>query len=151
VVAGVLVGTTEVIAALSLATLIFSGSLASFLPYGVAMALISATILLAGISLVSRIPAVVASVQDSPAVVLAVMAAGIATALSASAPETVLATVLVALAIATTLTGGACLVLGHFKLGRLVRFVPYPVIGGFLAGTGWLLVTGSFGVMSIMP
>ncbi len=30
--------------------------------------------------------------------------------------------------------------LGFFRLGRLVRYVPYPVIGGFLAGTGWLLV-----------
>lgn len=65
VVAGVLVGTTEVIAALSLGTLIFSGPLASFLPYGVGAALVSATILLAGVSLVSRIPAVVASVQDN--------------------------------------------------------------------------------------
>ncbi len=148
VVAGILVGTTEVIIALSLGTLIFSGPLAPYLPYGVGMALISATILMAGIALVSRIPAVVASVQDSPAVVLAVMAAGLAAALSASAPETVLATVLVALAVATTLTGCTCLALGYFKLGKLVRFVPYPVIGGFLAGTGWLLVTGSFGVMS---
>ena len=29
-----------------------------------------------------------------------------------------------------------------FRLGSLVRYVPYPVIGGFLAGTGWLLVSG---------
>jgi SulP family sulfate permease len=27
-------------------------------------------------------------------------------------------------------------------LGGLVRFLPYPVMGGFLAGTGWLLITG---------
>lgn len=148
VVAGILVGTTEVIAALSLGTLIFSGPLAAFLPYGVGIALVSAMILLAGISLASRIPAVIASVQDSPAVVLAAMAAGIATALSAGQPETLLATVLVALAIATTVSGFTCLALGHFKLGRLVRFMPYPVIGGFLAGTGWLLVAGSFGAMS---
>ena len=32
--------------------------------------------------------------------------------------------------------------LGFLRLGSLVRYVPYPVIGGFLAGTGWLLVSG---------
>jgi hypothetical protein len=30
----------------------------------------------------------------------------------------------------------------------VVRFVPYPVVGGFLAGTGWLLAKGGFGVAS---
>ncbi|MGH2578516.1 MAG: SulP family inorganic anion transporter, partial [Actinomycetota bacterium] len=29
-----------------------------------------------------------------------------------------------------------------FRAGNLVRFVPYPVVGGFLAGTGWLLFKG---------
>ncbi len=38
--------------------------------------------------------------------------------------------------------------MGIFRLGGLIRFIPYPVIGGFLAGTGWLLVRGSFGVMA---
>ena len=37
--------------------------------------------------------------------------------------------------------------LGLFKLGNLIRFIPYPVIGGFLAGAGWLLVRGAFSVM----
>ena len=27
------------------------------------------------------------------------------------------------------------------------RYIPYPVVGGFLAGTGWLLAKGGFGVM----
>ena len=37
------------------------------------------------------------------------------------------------------------LLLGVFRLGNLVRFVPFPVVGGFLAGTGWLLVKGGLG------
>jgi SulP family sulfate permease len=38
--------------------------------------------------------------------------------------------------------------LGYFKLGRIVRFLPYPIIGGFLAGSGWLLVQGGIGIMA---
>ena len=48
----------------------------------------------------------------------------------------------------TLLTGITFLVLGTFRLGNLVRFVPYPVVGGFLAGTGWLLLKGGIGVAS---
>ncbi len=40
------------------------------------------------------------------------------------------------------------LLLGVFRLTALVRFLPYPVIGGFLAGTGWLLFTGGIHMMS---
>ena len=50
--------------------------------------------------------------------------------------------------VASVLTGVVCLLLGAFRLGNIVRFVPYPVIGGFLAGTGWLLVKGGIGVAS---
>jgi SulP family sulfate permease len=33
--------------------------------------------------------------------------------------------------------------LGRFRLANLTRYIPYPVVGGFLAGSGWLLVIGS--------
>ena len=36
-------------------------------------------------------------------------------------------------------------------MAGLIRFIPYPVVGGFLAGTGWLLVQGAFGVVAHLP
>ena len=51
-----------------------------------------------------------------------------------------------AAALATLATGFTLLILGWFKLGRLIRFVPFPVIGGFLAGTGWLILQGGLSV-----
>ncbi|MEC4868334.1 MAG: SulP family inorganic anion transporter, partial [Jaaginema sp. PMC 1078.18] len=36
--------------------------------------------------------------------------------------------------------------LGRFKGGDAIRFIPYPVVGGFMAGTGWLLMDGFFQV-----
>ena len=62
--------------------------------------------------------------------------------------EDKLATVITAIIVTTLLTGIFFLTLGLFKLGGLVRFIPYPVVGGFLAGTGWLLLQGSFNVMT---
>jgi SulP family sulfate permease len=38
--------------------------------------------------------------------------------------------------------------LGQFKLGNLIRFIPYPVIGGVLAGSGLLLTFGGISVMT---
>jgi SulP family sulfate permease len=34
------------------------------------------------------------------------------------------------------------------RRGNLIRFVPYPVVGGFLAGAGWLLLKGGIYVAS---
>lgn len=148
---GVLMGVTEAIFALSVASLIFSGDLAPYLPYGIGMALVTSTIMLAAISLGSSAPGVTGILQDSPSVVLAVMATALVGALPAGQLADKLVTVLVAIALTALLTGAFFLALGSFRLGGLVRFLPYPVVGGFLAGTGWLLVQGSFGVMADAP
>jgi SulP family sulfate permease len=145
---GLLMGVTEVMFALSLGSLIFSGDLAPYLPYGIGMVLVTAAVMMIGTSLTSRVPGVIGSIQDTSSIILAIMAAGLATSLSAAGGAEKLTTVLVAIAATALLTGVFFLALGFFKLGGLVRFVPYPVVGGFLAGTGWLLVQGSFGVMA---
>jgi SulP family sulfate permease len=148
---GVLMGVTEVIFALSVGSLIFSGDLAPYLPYGIGLALVTSTIMLVGISLGSSVPGVTGILQDSPSVILAVIAAALVATLPGASAEHRLATVLVAIALTALLTGVFFLLLGSFRLGEFVRFLPYPVVGGFLAGTGWLLVQGSFGVMAGSP
>jgi SulP family sulfate permease len=148
---GVMVGITEVILAASLGSLIFSGPLASYIHYGMGAALLTAAVMMVATALLSSIPAVMGSIQDSPSVILSVIAAGTATALSTGSSREQLASVLAVIAFTTLLTGFFFLTLGWFSSGRLVRYVPYPVVGGFLAGTGWLLARGSFGVMTAFP
>jgi len=145
---GLLMGFSGVIFTLSLGSLVFSGDLTAFLPYGIGMALASTAIMMVAVALLSSVPGVIGATQDSSSVILAVIAAGLAANLSTVHVEERLATVLVAIATTTLLTGIFLLALGLFKLGGLVRYIPYPVVGGFLAGTGWLLAKGSFGVMS---
>ncbi|NJR62018.1 MAG: SLC26A/SulP transporter family protein [Cyanobacteria bacterium CRU_2_1] len=51
----------------------------------------------------------------------------------------------------TLLTGLFLFTMGQLCLGRWARFIPYTVIGGFMAGTGWLIVRSSFKVMVAIP
>jgi sulfate permease, SulP family len=57
-------------------------------------------------------------------------------------PPDIFLTVVTAGFFVTVLCGIVFLVTGRFRLGGLIRFMPYPVVGGFLAGTGWLLFKG---------
>lgn len=145
---GVVMGITEVIYALSVGSLLFSGDLTPYLFRGIGIALTTATIMLIGISLGSAIRGVTGSLQDSPAVLLAIIVSSLVATLPFSDTEARLTTIFVTIAVVTITTGILFLALGVLKLGSLIRFLPYPVLGGFLAGTGWLLVKGSIGVMT---
>jgi sulfate permease, SulP family len=147
--AGLIVGFTQVILAVSLPSLIFSGLLAAELPRGIAIGLVTAAVAILFSTFFSSSPRVTSAPQDNPAVLLAVAAAAITGVISTSAD--LAATVIALIFVTTMLTGVFLVILGTFDLGRLVRYIPYPVIGGFLAGTGWLLAVGGVGTMVDFP
>jgi SulP family sulfate permease len=80
----------------------------------------------------------VGSLQAIGAVVMAVVSASAVVHTGGSAAD-LFSTVVAAIMVATVLTGLVALWLGARRRGDLIRFVPYPVVGGFIAGTGWLL------------
>lgn len=47
------------------------------------------------------------------------------------------------------ITGGFMLLLGHLKLSRIVRYLPIPVLAGFLAGIGWLFIKGGLALTGL--
>ncbi len=146
--AGLLLYVLEAILAVSFGALVFGGPLAGFLPLAIALVLIGDAILVLTVSLMSSYPGSIAVEQDTPAVILVVAVAGLVAGLQALVrPDELFATVLVLVLGTTLLAGLAFMLVGLFRLGGLVRFLPYPVMGGFLAGTGWLLATGGVGVM----
>lgn len=145
---GVLLYILEVIIILSFGALIFSGPLASIAPYGLGLLLVGDAVLCLFVARFSSFPGSIAIAQDAPSAIVAATAAALGAALSPGASsEQLFAAVAVMIAGATLATGVFFLLLGYFRLGGLVRFLPYPVVGGFLAGTGWLLFTGALGVM----
>lgn len=132
---------------ISLAALIFSGPLTPFVANGIGMVLVSTVALNIAMALLSPRPPMITMTQDAPVVIVALLAAQIAAATPTVDRSTYL-TVVAAIALTTLATGAIFVLLGTFRLGSLVRYMPYPVVGGFLAGTGWLLTLGGISIMT---
>jgi len=149
VAAGLVAGTIDIHITISLAVLIFSGELSIFVSAGIGLALVGAVVLGVVITLSSSYPGTISSPQDNPAPILALAAAGIVASMASyGTPQEIYFTVVAAIVITSLLTGAFLLVLGVSRLGDLVRYFPYPVVGGFLAGTGWLLVRSAMEVIT---
>jgi len=147
-ISGLVVSIIAVIVSTAFATLIFSGELSPYLHAGIALILFASIVAGGFAALTSSMPGVISGVQDSAAAMLAIMAATIIqTVPSGATSEEVFFTVVGAIALSTILTGVFFFVFGQFKLGNLIRFIPYPIIAGFLAGTGLLLVLGALSVL----
>ncbi|MCB9451395.1 MAG: SLC26A/SulP transporter family protein [Anaerolineaceae bacterium] len=142
---GIVIGFVETVFAVSLASLIFSGGLAAELPRGIGIMLVTIIVHSMLMAFLTSSSGILSSIQDSPAVVAAAAAAGIT---GAGLGTHSLPTVLIFIASASVLAGFVLILLARFRLGALVRYLPYPVIGGFLAGTGALMLLGGIGVMT---
>jgi len=58
------------------------------------------------------------------------------------------ATIIAAIMVTTLIVGLFLVLLARLKLGNLVRYIPYPVTGGFFAGIGYIFVEGGLTVAS---
>jgi SulP family sulfate permease len=151
-VAGLVSGFLAIVLSIGFANLLLAGEMRVHTPVVVGMALFSTMVLNAVGALVSPIRGGISTFQEVPIVVMSSMAAAIVTNMAAMVPtETILATIVVACMVSTALAGLALFALGLFGLGGLIRFVPYPVVGGFLAGTGWLIFQGGLTVIVGAP
>jgi Sulfate permease family len=131
--AGAICSVLTVAYSLSYATLIFSGPLSEWLGYGIAVSLLSPSIGALVIGLRSSLPLAIAGPDASTSAVLAALVAKLVHDLvAAGATEHLLQHAIIGMALATALTGTVLLLLGVTHAGRAIRFVPYPVIGGFL-------------------
>jgi sulfate permease, SulP family len=149
--AGALVGIVELVFVISLAALLFRDQDAEYVASGIGLMLLGTIPALLLIALLGSYKGYISAPQDAPAVVMALVTASITPHLAAAGARERFVTVAAAIALTTLLTGALFLVMGHFRLGSLVRFMPYPVIGGFLAGTGWLLLVGGIEFMADLP
>ena len=146
---GFVVGLLIIVVELSLATLIFSGPLAGFAPAAAGLTLFGCFVMSLIVALGSTFPTSISLPEDAPAAILASVASGVASALVLEPdPRAAFATVGAAMVLSTLISGVVFLLMGRFGLGKLMRYMPYPVVGGFLAGIGWLLVQGSFAIMT---
>ncbi len=145
---GVLIGILVVFFRISLAALIFSGELSVFLVAGIGIMLLGSLIsgLLATFS--SEFSVTINGPQDIPAVLIGVMAVTILSSSAQTITNDLFSTIVILMMVSSLLAGATMWLFGHYNLGRFVRYIPYPVIGGFIAGTGWLLVSGGINVVT---
>jgi SulP family sulfate permease len=130
----------------ALISLIFQGSLEDALPVGIGLGLAGSAVIGLVIALGSSFSGTYAGVQDASAAIIGLSAASIAGQLTGTdAIDTVLAMI----AVTSLAIGLAFLVMGYFGLGEIARYMPFPVIGGLLAGTGYLIIVGGLGILGI--
>jgi SulP family sulfate permease len=144
--AGLIVGLVTLTFSVSCAALVFSGPLAPSLPVAIASAVISASVTALVVAWRSSLRHAIAGPDSHGSALLAVMAAGIVGAVAD--PERAAPTVMAAVVLSSLFTGLFLYTLGRLRVGHAVRFIPFPVVGGFLAGAGWLIAVGSFKVMT---
>jgi SulP family sulfate permease len=151
--AGMLTALVALSYAAGYGAMIFSASLSPWLPSGMPTALLSCVVVLFVVSLTSSVPFVIAGPDSNASALLATLAASLALSVRAAGggDEAALATVLVLIAASTLMTGVVLFALAFWKRGNAIQYIPFPVIGGFLAGTGLLLLEGALRVLTNAP
>ncbi|WP_378943126.1 SulP family inorganic anion transporter [Mesorhizobium sp. ANAO-SY3R2] len=145
---GLIAGIDGLGTSVAFAALIFSGTLSEGFGAGVSVMLLSSVILAVYVSLRSRYATSVAQVQETTIAILATAVTAATGAMAAASTGEKVATAFAILATSTLATGFFFYLSGRFGLGALVRFLPYPVVAGFLAGSGWLLLEGALMMVS---
>jgi SulP family sulfate permease len=147
--AGLIASTISVAYGLSFAALIFAPPLTPWIAYGIAATFLTTAISAAIVAARSSLPFALAGPDGSTVAVTATLVSALLERLNAAAaPDDLLAPVMIVMALSAALTGILLFGLGLARAGGAIRFVPYPVIGGFLGATGWLMVSGAARVIT---
>ncbi len=147
--AGSICGLLSVLFGISYAALIFAGPLTPGLSTGLAATFLTTAVAALVVSLRSSLPFMIAGPDSSTSAVTAALSAALAHKMmldGGGAP--LIGPALMIIAMGSGLSGLFLCLLGLARAGRAIRFIPYPVIGGFLGATGVLIVTGSVQVMT---
>ena len=119
---------------IAFASVVFRDELAPSLPLGIAAMSCGLVICGVVVAIRSGIAGHLVGPQDSGPVVISALVPAIVASASAPGP-----TVVVLMALSSVMVGVTLFALGALRLGRLVRYLPYPVMAGFLAGTGLVM------------
>lgn len=128
----------------SFASLMFPGAMAAGASTAVWAMLVGSGVAGLWIALRSSVPPVSSGIDGATGAIFVLLAGQVAAAVHAGGGDTAAAiqASMLALSVATAVSGALLLLLGRARWGQGLRFVPYFVVAGFLAATGWLLFVG---------
>ena len=145
---GIVIWMMALLMGASFSALIFQGRLTGYFASGIGMFLVAAVSLHVLTAFLGSDTATIPTPQSTAAVILGAISVNlVALAPADMTDETLYITLIATIVLSSLLTGLFFLALGGWRVANIVRYIPYPVIGGFLAGTGWLLVQGSLQVV----
>ncbi len=138
---GVFEGLDNALWGYGFASMLFAGALTPFLPLGVLIILVGTGLIGLWVAATSATRIHIATVDEQGVVILA----STATLLTAQLGPDIagprgLSTMLALMALTSFMVACAFVLVGHLRLARLLELLPFPVICGFMAGVGWLLL-----------
>jgi SulP family sulfate permease len=134
------------------ATVIFAGAMAHFLPLLVVVLLCGWALMGAFVALTSEKRLHIISLDEQAVVILASIAGLMVLEMGDRAGTgDGLSTMLAVMSLSSLGVAAFFWIIGHFRLTRLLELMPYPVICGFMAGIGWLLLEAGIGIAIDAP
>lgn len=142
---GLIVGLSSIVYAISHGALLFSAGASHLIAMGMSAALMTAATCAIG-SCFFREKTFVMGTDSSTVSVMA----GMVLTLSALTvtPQTSQATILAAIFLLSVISSGIFYLVARLHLANFVRFVPFSVMAGLLASTGWLMCSGALMIIA---
>jgi SulP family sulfate permease len=136
-----------VLGTVAFAAMIFSAPLAKVVPLAFLAFLAGTALSGLLIGLFSRFYCNLSGAQDEPAAILATFASGLAS-MGVIDERAAISTMFVVIVFSTASFGLVLLLFGVLRLGKYTQLIPYPVVGGFLAGVGMLVLIATIRFLS---
>ena len=128
------------------ATIVFAGPLAPFIAQGTGTILFGCFAMCLVTALAGTYKGTVSMPNFVLAVAMTVIGNAVVAKLSSAGDEAVFATMIVLVALTTLIAALCFLLIGRLRIANLFRFMPYPIVGGFLAGLGGILTVSSISI-----
>jgi SulP family sulfate permease len=136
-----------VLATVAFAAMIFSGPLAKIMPLAFLAFLAGTALSGLIIGLLSRFYCNLSGAQDESAAILAVFASSLA-GMGVTDERAAISTMFIVIVLSTASFGLVLLLIGALKWGKYTQLIPYPVVGGFLAGVGIMMLSATIQFLS---
>jgi SulP family sulfate permease len=143
----VLSGVVSVLATIAFAAMIFSGPLVKGVPLAFLAFLAGTALSALLIGFFSRFYCNLSGAQDESAAILATFAGGLV-GMGVIDEGAAISTMVAVIVLSTATFGLVLLLLGVLKWGKYTQLIPYPVVGGFLAGVSLLMLSATIRFLS---
>ena len=145
---GPLLGILLVVPMSSFALIVFSGSLTPLALQAAVLLLVGTLVMTLVSALTSAFKGAISAPFPMALAALAPIGAAVGAALADESSAVQFTTMAAIMGFTSFAAGAALLIAGRFRLANYLRFLPYPVVAGFLAGIGWVLAVGGLETMA---